>query len=220
MATKKKAPAKKKVVKKVVRKAAPKKVVQKKVVAKKRVAAKKVVRKKAAARKPAVKKTVAPVLGPVTPLPVAGSPAPAFSLADETGAIRKLSDYAGKPVVLYFYPKDDTPGCTTEACAFRDDYSAYSNAGVAILGVSPDDSVSHAKFKEKFNLPFPLLADTDHGVCLAYGTWGPKSMMGHNYEGVYRTTFLIDGGGRILKVWEKVTPQGHSAEILAELHAA
>jgi peroxiredoxin Q/BCP len=146
-----------------------------------------------------------------------GIPAPEISLPDETGAIRRLSDYRGRPVVLYFYPKDDTPGCTTEACNFRDDYSAYTEADVIILGVSPDDPKSHTRFKEKYALPFPLLADDGHKVCDLYGAWGPKKMMGREYEGVLRTTFLIDSDGRIARVFEGVKPAGHSAEVLEAL---
>lgn len=147
----------------------------------------------------------------------AGNPAPEISLPDETGTIRKLSDFHGRNVVLYFYPKDDTPGCTTEACNFRDDYSAYLDAGVVILGVSPDNLKSHVKFKEKYTLPFPLLADEDHKVCLQYGVWGPKKFMGREYEGVLRTTFLIDKAGRIARVFENVKPAAHSAEVLAAI---
>lgn len=146
-----------------------------------------------------------------------GIPAPDFELVDDSGIKRKLSDFRGQAVVLYFYPKDDTPGCTTEACAFRDNYSSYTEAGVAILGVSPDSPKSHAKFKLKYNLPFPLLADEGHIVCELYGVWGPKKMMGRSYEGVHRTTFLIDPDGMIRKVFENVSPAGHSAEVLAAL---
>ncbi len=141
--------------------------------------------------------------------------APDFSLLDETGVERKLSDYLGKWVVLYFYPKDDTPGCTTEACNFRDDYSAYQKAGVTILGVSPDNPKSHAKFKEKYQLPFTLLADEDHKVCELYGVWGLKKFMGREYDGVFRTTYLINPEGIIEKVFENVKPPEHSTQILA-----
>ena len=146
-----------------------------------------------------------------------GIPAPDFVLPDETGAERKLSDYQGSPVVLYFYPKDDTPGCTTEACNFRDDYSAYQEAGVVILGVSPDTPQKHTKFKEKYDLPFTLLSDVDHQVCELYGVWGRKKFRGREYDGVLRTTFLIDAQGQILKVFEKVRPADHSAEVLEAL---
>lgn len=147
----------------------------------------------------------------------AGISAPGFDLADETGKMRKLSDYLGKSIVLYFYPKDDTPGCTTEACHFRDDYSAYQKAGVTILGVSPDTSKSHAKFKEKYGLPFTLLADVGHKVCEAYGVWGIKNTMGVKSEGVFRTTFLIDASGKIARVFENVKPAEHSVEVMEAL---
>jgi peroxiredoxin Q/BCP len=143
-----------------------------------------------------------------------GLQAPDFVLPDENNTIRRLSDFRGRPVVLYFYPKDDTPGCTTEACNFRDDYSAYVNVDVVILGISPDDQKSHAKFKKKYTLQFPLLADDEHKVCNNYGVWGPKKFMGREYEGVLRTTFLVDASGRIAKVFENVKPAEHSAEVL------
>lgn len=152
------------------------------------------------------------------PLP-AGIPAPDFELLDDTNVPRKLSDFRGRNVVLYFYPADDTPGCTKEACNFRDDYSAYEKAGVVILGVSPDDVASHAKFRKKFQLPFLLLADMGHKVCDLYGVWGPKKSFGKEYDGVIRTTFLIDGNGDIVKVFENVRPAEHSAEVLAALAA-
>ncbi len=147
----------------------------------------------------------------------AGISAPDFELLDDTNTPRKLSDFRGKNVILYFYPADDTPGCTKEACNFRDDYSAYEKADVVILGVSPDTVASHVKFKKKFQLPFPLLADIGHRVCDLYGVWGPKKLMGKEYEGVLRTTFLIDENGNILKVFEKVRPAEHSTELLSAL---
>jgi peroxiredoxin Q/BCP len=147
----------------------------------------------------------------------AGQPAPTFTLLDEKETQHSLSDYRGKPVVLYFYPKDDTPGCTKEACGFRDDYSAYEKAGVEILGVSPDSPKSHAKFKAKYDLPFHLLADTEKEVLKAYDAWGLKKSYGREYEGVFRTTFLIDSDGNIAKVFKNVRPAGHSEEILAAL---
>lgn len=150
------------------------------------------------------------------PIP-AGTLAPDFVLADENEQQHSLSDYRGRPVVLYFYPKDDTPGCTTEACNFRDDYSAYDQAGVVILGVSPDTSKKHAKFKTKYGLPFTLLADEGHQVCEQYGVWGRKKFMGREYDGVFRTTFLISPDGEIVKVFEKVKPAEHSQEVLAAL---
>jgi peroxiredoxin Q/BCP len=145
---------------------------------------------------------------------VSGIPAPDFSLPDENNVNRRLSDYFGQPIVLYFYPKDDTAGCTTEACNFRDDYSAYINSGLVVIGVSPDSTQSHAKFKAKYQLPFTLLSDEGHKVCNMYGVWGPKKFMGRDYEGVMRTTFLIDSSGNISRVFEKVRPAEHSAEVL------
>jgi peroxiredoxin Q/BCP len=150
----------------------------------------------------------------------AGIPAPDFELLDDTNTPRKLSDFRGRNVILYFYPADDTPGCTKEACNFRDDYSAYEKAGVVILGVSPDTVASHVKFKKKFQLQFPLLADVGHTVCDLYGVWGPKKFIGKEYEGVLRTTFLIDEKGNIVKVFEKVRPAEHSTELLSALNVA
>jgi peroxiredoxin Q/BCP len=150
------------------------------------------------------------------PLP-SGIPAPNFELLDDANILRKLSDFSGNNVVLYFYPADDTPGCTKEACNFRDDYSAYKSSGVVVLGVSPDSVSSHVKFKQKYQLPFPLLADEGHKVCDAYQVWGPKKFMGREYEGVLRTTFLIDREGTILKVFENVRPAQHSGEVLSAL---
>ena len=151
-------------------------------------------------------------------MPIApGISAPDFVLVDDAGITRRLSDYRGQSVLMYFYPKDDTPGCTTEACNFRDDYSAYVEAGITILGVSPDSSKSHSKFKSKFELPFPLLADVDHEVSNLYGVWGQKKFMGRDYLGVFRTTFLISKDGKVVKVFENVKPAGHSSEILASL---
>ena len=151
------------------------------------------------------------------PLP-AGIPAPDFDLPDDTNTQRKLSSFRGRNVVLYFYPEDDTPGCTKEACNFRDDYSAYEKAGVVVLGVSPDSVESHVKFKKKFQLPFPLLADDGHKICDLYQVWGPKKFIGKEYEGVLRTTYLIDVNGTILKVFEKVRPSEHSQEVLSALN--
>ena len=147
----------------------------------------------------------------------AGIPAPDFELMDDTGTSRRLKDFRGQPVILYFYPADDTPGCTKEACNFRDDYSDYQRAGVVILGVSPDSVKSHVKFKEKYQLPFPLLADEDHKVCDEYGVWGPKKLMGREYEGVLRTTFLINKQGSIAHIFENVRPSEHSVEVLEKL---
>ena len=147
----------------------------------------------------------------------AGEKAPDFSLFDEAGTLRKLSDYAGSYLALYFYPKDDTPGCTVEACNFRDDIPNYNKAGVVVVGVSPDSIKSHLKFKEKYHLSFNLLSDAGHKICEAYGVWGRKKLMGREYDGVFRTTFLIDPQGVIKHVFENVKPDGHSAEVLAEI---
>jgi len=146
-----------------------------------------------------------------------GIPAPNFTLVDQDGVPRQLSDYRGHPVVLYFYPKDDTPGCTTEACNFRDDYSQYEKSGAVILGISPDNAKSHTRFISKFSLPFTLLADIEHQVCEMYGVWGRKKFMGREYDGVFRTTFVIGADGTILKVFENVKPDSHSEEVLAVL---
>lgn len=146
-----------------------------------------------------------------------GTQAPDFTLPDQDGKEHTLSNYHGKPVVLYFYPKDNTSGCTKEACGFRDDYSAYQDAGVTILGVSPDSEKSHTNFIAKYELPFTLLADTEREVLKLYGAWGKKKMYGKEYEGVLRTTFLITADGKIAKIYEKVKPAEHSTEILADL---
>jgi thioredoxin-dependent peroxiredoxin len=146
-----------------------------------------------------------------------GTMAPDFTLAADGGGEVSLSDYRGKKVVLYFYPKDNTPGCTTEACNFRDDYSAIVSAGAAVLGVSPDSVKSHDKFKTKFQLPFALLSDPDHQVAETYGAWGEKRMYGKTYEGILRSTFIIDEEGKIIKVFPKVTPKDHSQEVLEVL---
>ncbi len=142
-----------------------------------------------------------------------GDPAPDFTLADDTGERVSLSDFRGKPVVLYFYPKDDTPGCTTQACAIRDAWDAFADKAV-VLGVSPDDERSHVKFKEKYELPFALLADPEHEVAERYGVWGEKRYMGRTYMGVSRTTFVIGADGKIKHVFNNVKAQGHAEEVL------
>jgi peroxiredoxin Q/BCP len=147
----------------------------------------------------------------------AGNTAPAFTLPADDGTTVSLKTLKGRPVVLYFYPKDDTSGCTTEACEFRDAWTAVQRSGAVVLGVSPDGVASHEKFKAKYRLPFPLLADTDHAVADAYGAWGEKSMYGRKYFGVLRTTFLIDRTGKVARVFAKVKPKGHAAEVLAAL---
>jgi peroxiredoxin Q/BCP len=154
-------------------------------------------------------------------MPIAsGIVAPEFSLSDETGKVHSLAEYRGHPVVLYFYPKDDTPGCTTEACNFRDGYGQYAQEGITILGVSPDSTQSHARFKAKYSLPFTLLADEGHKVCELYQVWGTKKNYGREYQGVFRTTFLIDENGMIVHVFKNVKPAGHSAEVLEQLKAS
>jgi len=146
-----------------------------------------------------------------------GKPAPDFTLTDQHGKKVTLSKLKGSPVVLYFYPKDDTPGCTKEACGFRDAFADYNRAGAAILGVSPDSSESHAKFAKKFDLPFALLADTDRKVCETYGVWKEKSMYGKKFMGVERTTFVIDAKGIIRSVFPRVKVDGHVSAVLAAL---
>lgn len=143
-----------------------------------------------------------------------GQLAPEFEAKIETGASIKLSDYRGKKVVIYFYPKDATPGCTAQACNLRDNYDALLNAGYVVLGISSDDEKSHKKFIEKQSLPFPLIADTDLKVHEAYGTWVEKSMYGRKYMGTARTTFVIDEEGKIAEVIEKVDTKNHTAQIL------
>jgi len=143
--------------------------------------------------------------------------APHFELKNEKDEIIKLADFRGKPLVLYFYPKDDTPGCTTEACNFRDDYREYKKLGVEIVGISPDSTKSHRKFLEKHQLPFILLSDQNHDVAQLYEVWGKKKAMGREYNGIFRTTFLIDSNGNIAKVYEGVKPANHSQEVLDEL---
>lgn len=143
-----------------------------------------------------------------------GKKAPAFALKDQDGKTVKLADYAGKPVVLYFYPKDNTPGCTTEACDFRDQHGKLQKAGAVVLGVSPDKETTHAKFAGKFGLPFSLLADTEHAVAEKYGSWGEKSLYGRKFMGIIRSTFLIDPAGKVARVWPKVKVAGHVDEVL------
>jgi peroxiredoxin Q/BCP len=152
------------------------------------------------------------------PILTQGDQAPDFKLQDENESWHRLSDYFGKYVVLYFYPKDDTSGCTKEACAFRDDFSNLTNRGVTVLGVSPDPPNSHSRFKEKYQLPFTLLADFDHKISDLYGAWGRKKFMGREYDGILRKTFLIDPDGRILHIIDNTKPANHSGEILQFLN--
>jgi peroxiredoxin Q/BCP len=146
-----------------------------------------------------------------------GESAPDFTLPADDGGTVKLSDLRGKPVVLYFYPKDDTPGCTKEACAFRDRTADLKAAGAVVLGVSPDDVASHGQFRDKYSLNFPLLADTDHKIAERYGAWREKNMYGKISMGIQRSTFLIDSGGKVRKVWKKVNVDGHDEQVLAAL---
>jgi len=147
----------------------------------------------------------------------AGQPAPDFTLSDQHGQSVTLSQFRGKPVVLYFYPKDDTPGCTKEACAFRDARATYEDAGAKVIGVSPDDPASHLKFAEKYQLPFTLVADPEKRACQDYGVWKEKNMYGKKSMGVERTTFVIDGAGTVRKVFPRVKVDGHSEQILETL---
>ena len=144
-----------------------------------------------------------------------GAKAPDFDMPADGGGEVSLKSLKGKNVVLYFYPKDDTPGCTTEACAFRDSLPDFSKVKAAIVGVSRDDVMSHEKFKKKFKLPFPLASDEDGKVCAAYGVWVEKSMYGRKYMGIERSTFLIDGKGIVRAIWRKVKVNGHAGEVLA-----
>lgn len=152
-------------------------------------------------------------------LPAVGEPAPDFTLPTDEGTALTLSSLRGRPVVLYFYPKDDTSGCTTQACGFRDDFPRFAAGDAVILGVSPDSVRSHARFRAKHDLPFTLLADEDHAVAERYGVWAEKSMYGRKYWGNLRTTFVVDRDGRIARVFERVKPAGHAAEVAAALDA-
>lgn len=143
-----------------------------------------------------------------------GDTAPDFELRSDGGETVRLGDLRGKKVVLYFYPKDDTPGCTTEACGFRDRFAAFDDRGAVVLGVSPDDVKSHEKFKSKYELPFTLLADPGHEVAEAYGAWGEKKRYGRTYEGILRTTFVIDEEGKVERVYDNVKAEGHADQVL------
>ncbi len=158
----------------------------------------------AMAKKPALKLNV-------------GDPAPPFTATTQDGGKVSLKDLKGRKVVLYFYPKDDTPGCTKEACAFRDEFAAFKRKGAVVLGVSVDPQKSHAKFVEKYKLPFDLLADENKDIVQAYGVWGEKSFMGRKYMGTHRVTFLIGGDGKIEKIWPEVKPEAHAREVLEAL---
>jgi peroxiredoxin Q/BCP len=146
-----------------------------------------------------------------------GKKAPAFTLTADDGKKVKLSDLKGRPVVLYFYPRDDTPGCTKEACAFRDRQAEMEQLGAKVLGVSPDTIESHVKFRDKFTLNFPLLADPDHAVAEKYGAWREKNMYGKKSMGIQRSTYLIDANGKVAKVWQRVQVDGHDDEVIEAL---
>ncbi len=177
-------------------------------------AVKKRAAKKAVKKAPPAKKAAASQVS----VSLAGKQAPAFSLPSDDGKTVSLKDLRGKRVVLYFYPKDDTPGCTTEACAFRDALPDFSGADAVVLGVSKDSVASHQKFKTKFKLNFPLLSDTA-GVCEAYGVWKLKNMYGRTYMGIERSTFIIDANGKVSAEWRKVSVSGHAAEVIKTLRA-
>jgi thioredoxin-dependent peroxiredoxin len=149
-----------------------------------------------------------------------GDEAPDFSATTDAGERVSLSDFRGKPVVLYFYPKDDTPGCTAQACGIRDAYGEFERAGAVVLGISPDDEASHVKFKEKYGLPFTLLADPEHEVAERYGTWSEKRYNGRTYWGVNRTTFIVAPDGTVAKVMQGVKPDTHADDVLAALAPA
>ena len=153
-------------------------------------------------------------------MPAVGDVAPDVALPDASGTIHRLADQRGRWTVLYFYPKDDTPGCTVEACEFRDANETIHEKGADVWGISPQGAPSKKAFREKFGLPFILLADVDHAVADAYGSWVEKSNYGKTYMGVARTTFLVDPDGRIARTWPKVKPEGHAAEVIAALEAA
>jgi len=148
-----------------------------------------------------------------------GVPAPDIALPDQDGEMRTLGELRGKWVLVYFYPRDDTPGCTVEACGLRDSAGSYAKHGIAVLGISADSSKSHHKFADKFKLPFPLLADEEKRVIRAYGSWGKKKFMGREFDGILRRSFLIDPQGKIAKVYPKVSPEGHAEEVLADVAA-
>ncbi|MSO62673.1 MAG: thioredoxin-dependent thiol peroxidase [Acidobacteria bacterium] len=148
-----------------------------------------------------------------------GKKAPSFSLPDQAGKAHTLADYAGQPVVIYFYPKDDTPGCTKESCAFQDHLPRFKKSKAAVFGMSMLDAKSKAKFAKKFDLTFPLLADEDHAVMEKYGVWQEKSMYGRKYMGVARTTYLIGADGKVVKRWDGVKVDGHAEEVLAAVQS-
>jgi peroxiredoxin Q/BCP len=152
--------------------------------------------------------------------PAAGDQAPGVALPDESGTIHRLSDQKGRWTLIYFYPEDDTPGCTTEACQFRDLHDDIQDEGAEVWGISPDGASSHRRFREKFSLPFTLLSDEDHAVAEAYGAWALKKNYGREYMGIVRSSFLVDPSGKIARAWPRVKADGHAAEVLAALAEA
>ncbi len=152
--------------------------------------------------------------------PAVGDRAPEVALPDDTGTVHRLSERTGRWTLIYFYPEDDTPGCTTEACQFRDLDEAIRNEGAQVWGISPDDAASHRRFRDKFSLPFTLLSDEDHAVATAYGAWALKKNYGREYLGIVRSSFLVGPDGRIARVWPRVKADGHAAEVLAAIAAA
>ena len=152
--------------------------------------------------------------------PASGDPAPDFALPDEAGVVHRLSDRRGHWTVVYFYPEDDTPGCTTEACQFRDGHEALADGDAAVWGISPDGAASHARFRAKFDLPFTLLSDEDHAAAEAYGAWALKRLYGREHLGIVRSSFLVDPDGRVARAWPKVKADGHAAEVAAALREA
>ncbi|MBL8171464.1 MAG: thioredoxin-dependent thiol peroxidase [Acidobacteria bacterium] len=168
--------------------------------------------------KPAAKKTAQAAAAPAESSSLkVGAKAPAFSLKNTDGKTVKLADFKGKKVVLYFYPKDMTPGCTKEACSFRDDYSTLQKRGAVVLGVSADDQTAHQKFTEKYSLPFPLLSDPTHEMIEKYGAWGEKSLYGRKFMGILRITYIIDENGKVAHVFNKVKPETHAQDVLKVL---
>lgn len=164
--------------------------------------------------------TTAPTATAPRPTPAPGSEAPDFALPDADGRIHRLADQRGRWTVVYFYPEDDTAGCTTEACQFRDLQGEITDRGADVWGISPDDAASHRRFREKFGLPFTLLSDTDHRVAEAYGAWGPKTSYGRETIGMTRSTYLVDPDGRVARAWPRVKADGHAAEVLSALEEA
>jgi len=205
--------------KKSVKKPAAAKQPAKKAAAKKSAPEKKPTAKRAAVKKTAVKRVATQRMEAEPAWPRAGAKAPDFTAVAHDGSQVKLSAFKGRPVVLYFYPKDDTPGCTVEACGFRDAHAQFGRHKAVVLGVSPDSPRSHEKFRRKFGLPFTLLADENHALAEKYGAWREKSMYGKRFMGIARSTFVIDRAGRIAKAFTTVKPAGHEQEVLAAIAA-